>query len=71
MDQYKAFFASKTVWGAIVALGGSALTLGHFTLTPADMAQAVDSLATIASAAGALIAIYGRVVASKKIRAPA
>ena len=50
-----------------MALGGSALGLGHYTLTPADAASAVDLISGIVSAAGGLVAIYGRIVASKKI----
>lgn len=69
MDDFKALTQSKTFWGAIIALGGSALTLGHYTLMSADAAQAVDLLSGIASAIGGLIAIYGRVVATKKIGA--
>ncbi len=53
----------------MVALGGAVLTLGHYTLSPADAAQAVDLLSGIAGAVGGLIAIYGRVVATKKIGA--
>jgi hypothetical protein len=69
MHEFKTLVLSKTFWGAAVALAGAALTLGHYTLTPADAAQAVDLLSGIAGAAGSLFAIYGRVVASKKIRA--
>ena len=69
MNEFKALTQSKTFWGAIIALGGSALTLGHYTLTPADAAQAVDLLSGIASAVGGLMAVYGRVVATKKIGA--
>jgi hypothetical protein len=68
MNEFKALTESKTFWGAIVALAGSALTLGRYTLTPADAAQAVDLLSSMAGAVGGLIAIYGRVVATKKIR---
>jgi hypothetical protein len=53
----------------VVALGGAALTLGHYTLTPDDAAHAVDLLSGIAGAVGGLIAIYGRVVATQKIGA--
>ncbi len=65
----KPLIQSKTFWGAVVALGGGAVTLGHYTLTPADAAQAVDLLSGIAGAVGGLIAIYGRVVATQKIGA--
>jgi hypothetical protein len=67
MDEFKTLTQSKTFWGAVVALGGSALGLGHYTLTPADAASAVDLISGIVSAAGGLVAIYGRIVASKKI----
>ncbi len=69
MDEFKALTQSKTFWGAVVALGGSALSLGHYTLSPADAAQAIDLLSGIAGAVGGLIAIYGRVVATRKIGA--
>jgi hypothetical protein len=68
MNEFKALTESKTFWGAIVALTGSALTLGRYTITPADAAQAVDLLSGMAGAVGGLIAIYGRVAATKKIR---
>jgi hypothetical protein len=66
VDEAKPLIQSKTFWGGVVALGGAALTLGHYTLTPADAAQAVV-LSGAAGAVGGLIAIYGRVVATKKI----
>ena len=69
MAEAKPLIQSKTFWGAVVALGGAALTLGHYTLTPADAAQAVDLLSGLAGAVGGLIAIYGRVVATQKIGA--
>jgi hypothetical protein len=69
MIDSKTLTASKTFWGAAVAVAGSALHLAHYTLTPEDAAQAVDLLAALASAAGGLFAIYGRVVATKKISA--
>ena len=69
MDETKALIQSKTFWGAVVALVGAALRLGHYTLSPADAAAAVDLLSGIAGAVGSLIAIYGRIVATKKIGA--
>ena len=69
MAEAKPLIPSKTFWGAVVAVGGAALPLGHYTLTPADAARAVDLLSGIAGAVGGLIAIYGRVVATQKIGA--
>ncbi len=68
MDETKPLLESRTFWGAVVSLTGAALTLGHYTLTAEDAAKAVELISGIASAVGGLIAIYGRVAASKKIR---
>jgi hypothetical protein len=68
MDEgVKALTQSRTFWGALIALAGSALSLGHYTLSPADAAQAVELVSGIVTAAGGLASIWGRVVASKKI----
>jgi hypothetical protein len=67
MEEFKSLIQSKTFWGAVVALVGSGLTLGKYTLSPADAAQAVDLISGVVGAVGGLVAIYGRVVASKKI----
>jgi hypothetical protein len=67
MDEVKGAFQSKAVWGGIVAIASAALGLGHYTLSTGDATQAVDLITAIASAVGGLAAIYGRVVASKKI----
>ena len=67
----KTWVSSKGVWGGIIAAAGGALSLGHYTLSPTDAAHAVDAVTGIISGIGGLVAIYGRVVASKKIGAPA
>lgn len=67
MTEAKALLASRTFWGAVVALGGSAAGLLHYTLSPADAASLVDLLSGAAAGVGGVIAIYGRVKASKKI----
>ena len=69
MNELKPLMQSKTFWGAMMALGGSALSAGHYTLSAADAASAVDIVVSLVSGVGGLIAIYGRVVASKKIGA--
>jgi hypothetical protein len=67
MNEVKTLWQSKTFWGAAVAVIGSGLSIGHYTLSPADAAQAVELISGIMSAAGSLYAIYGRVVASRRI----
>lgn len=65
--ELKPLVQSKTFWGAVVALVGSGISLGHYTLSPADAAQAVDLISGIVSAAGGLYAIYGRMMATKQV----
>ncbi len=67
MNGFKPLIESRTFWGAVMSLAGSGLAAGHYTLTPADAASAVDIIVSIISGIGGLIAIYGRVAASKKI----
>jgi hypothetical protein len=70
MDELKPLVASRTFWGAVLSLASSGLAAGHYTLTPADAASAVDIVVSIISGVGGLVAIYGRVVASKQIAWP-
>ncbi len=67
MGEFKSLVESRTFWGAVVALIGSALSLGHYTLSASDAAQAVDLISGIAGALGSLLAIAGRVMASRQI----
>jgi hypothetical protein len=67
MNEVKALTQSKTFWGAVMALVGSGLSAGHYTLSAADAATAVDIVVSIVSGVGGLVAIIGRVKASKKI----
>ena len=67
MSDVKTLFASKTFWGAFVAVLAGALSLFGYQLGAADQAELINALSGIAAAAGGLLAIYGRFVASKRI----
>lgn len=67
MDNAKSLFASKTFWGAVIALaGGVGAIFGH-TIPATDQASLVDDLSGIATAIGSVVAIYGRMVASTQV----
>ncbi|MFT4098441.1 MAG: hypothetical protein QM651_15090 [Rhodoblastus sp.] len=74
MEDQKPFYASATIWGAgVAALAGVAGIFGY-TITPADQAALSDSIAqvvtlvsSVAALGGGVIAIWGRVRASKTI----
>ena len=55
------------MWGGIVALISAGAGALHYSVSPADAANAVELFSSIATGIGSLIAIYGRIVATKKI----
>lgn len=64
----KEWYRSKTIWGASVALAGAIAGLfGVETSVEANEAL-VAALTNLATAVGALLAIFGRFQASEPIR---
>ena len=68
MNEVKSVFASKTVWGGVVAILPPALSLVGVDLSPQDAQGIVEHVDTIISGIGGLLAIYGRVTATKAIK---
>ncbi|MFB9951334.1 hypothetical protein ACFFP0_21005 [Rhizobium puerariae] len=68
MDGMKEWYQSKTVWGALVAVGASLLQIAGIELGPDMQADLADIAVTLAGAAGGLLAIYGRISADAGIR---
>ena len=67
MDDVKSWLASKTIWGAVIAVvSGVSGILGHNIAAP-EQAVLVDSLTAIGTALGGILAVYGRVKAEKSI----
>jgi hypothetical protein len=67
MDGTKGLLASRTVWGGLIAIAAAVLGGFGYTLAPADQAQLVDWIATAAGIGGGVLAVVGRVRASKRI----
>lgn len=67
MTDVKSLFASKTVWGGILALIAALAGLFGYTITPADQAALMETATAIVGAIGGVLAIYGRIVATKRI----
>jgi hypothetical protein len=67
MYDVKSFFASKTIWGGLIALIASAAAIWGYSITPADQAQIVELVTGIGGIIGSVLAIYGRIVATRKI----
>lgn len=67
MEETKSIWASRTVWGGIVALLAGIATLFGITLSEADQSILADALLGISSALGGILAIWGRIRATKRI----
>lgn len=66
----KAWYASRTIWGAILAGAAPILALlFRSSIDAATIDQAAGALAAIGGSVGAVIAIYGRIRAGKAIGA--
>ncbi|WFR96243.1 hypothetical protein [Rhizobium tumorigenes] len=69
MEDGKHWYFSKTIWGALLAIGSSVLQMKGLQLGAADQATIVNSAVSIAGAVGGLLAVYGRISASTAIKA--
>jgi hypothetical protein len=68
MGAVKAWYRSRTVWGALIAIAATLLHGFGIDLGSDVQNQLADVAMTLAGAAGGLIAIYGRVLAQTAIR---
>ncbi|KTQ85335.1 hypothetical protein NS365_12990 [Aureimonas ureilytica] len=68
MNDTKDWWKSKTVWGALVSMGASLAALRGFELDGLSQDQLAGTLAALASAIGAAVAILGRFQARSEIR---
>jgi hypothetical protein len=63
----KSIWASTTVWGGIVALLAGIAAIFGVTISEADQSILTEALLGISSALGGIIAIWGRIRATKQI----
>lgn len=68
MDDFKSLFASKTFWGGLIAVAAGILGFFGYDLGGADQSALIAQGATIAASIGGVIAIIGRIKASKLIK---
>ena len=66
-ENNKSWWASKTVWGGLLALVAGVAGVFGYQLLPEDQAALIDGGAALAASLGGVIAIWGRVRASKGI----
>lgn len=64
----KKWYASKGIWGGVITLLSVILTVLGYQLTPEDQELIVASITAVMGGIGGLLAIWGRVRASKPIK---
>ena len=70
MNQTKPAYASTSVWGAVFALASALAPVAlaaSGVRSPADQQAAISTVSQVAAAAGAAVALYGRLKATKRI----
>lgn len=66
-EDQKPWYASRAVWGGLIAIAaGIAGALGY-TVSPDDQEQIALIVTSIAGSVGGAIAVYGRIRASKTV----
>ena len=60
MDDMKQWYASKTVWGGLIAILASLMQAAGVELDPTIQGDMADNAVALAGAIGGLVAIYGR-----------
>ena len=67
MPNTKSWLASKAVWGGLIAIVATVATWFGYGMSAGDQAGIVDGLVIVGGAVGGLLAIVGRVYATKQI----
>ncbi len=68
MDDTKAWYSSRTVWGALIAILASLAHLAGVDVAATEEVEIVDLLIGIVTAGGALAALIGRIAARRRLR---
>ncbi|NTF31269.1 hypothetical protein [Rhizobium skierniewicense] len=68
MTEMKAWYQSKTVWGALIAVVAPLLHVVGLNLPAGFENDLAEGLMTVAGGVGGLIALYGRLAATRAIK---
>ena len=67
MKNSKPWYASKTIWGSLIAMLAGISSAFGFEIDIPTQSELVDGALKVAAAAGSLLAIYGRFSATQPI----
>lgn len=67
MNGVKGMLSSTGVWGGLIVVLSALLGMFGYTIAPEDQQALVDTVSQIGAMIGGVLAIYGRVTATKRI----
>ncbi len=67
MVEEKQWYQSKTIWGALLAVGASFVSTLGISIDSSAQSDLADAMIQLIGALGAIMAIYGRLSASEVI----
>ncbi|MDX3973021.1 hypothetical protein [Shinella sp.] len=67
-EDVKAWYQSRTVWGALIAILASLAHVAGVEVTAGDEGELADLVVSAAGTIGGLIALYGRISARRQVR---
>jgi hypothetical protein len=68
MESTKAWYQSRTIWGALVAVFAALFSVAGLDLPAGLHGELAEGLVTVAGGIGGLVALYGRLSATRAIR---
>lgn len=67
MDGIKQWYQSKAVWGGVIAIVASLVQLMGYRISDDLQGDLADQAVTLAGVVGGLVAIWGRIAATRGI----
>ena len=67
MNDFKGFFESKAIWGGLITFWAGVAALLGYAVSDDDQMRLIELITGAVGVFGAVLAIYGRIKASKKI----
>lgn len=67
-DDMKAWYRSRTVWGALIAIFASLANTAGIEVTAGDEGELADLLVSAVGTLGGLVALYGRIFARRRVQ---
>jgi hypothetical protein len=67
-DAVKPWWASKGVWGGLVAVAAGVAGAFGYVVSPEDQATVVEGIVALVGIFGGGLAVYGRIRASKLVK---